>query len=73
MEVKTMEAIAAGGKITFIKKSTGELRVVNKPAQFVSSNNGVKSGRTPQPQLIVFVDTEKVGHNTISCDIRLLA
>ena len=72
-KVKAMEAIEAGKPLQFIKKSTGELRIVQRPAKFVSTGGGATTtNRAPQPQLIIFLDLDKVGHNTISCDVRTL-
>lgn len=73
VKIKTQERIAAGQKVSFVKKSTGEVRTVTTPAPYVSTGEAkAESGRKPQPQLIVFCDLEKEGHNTISCDIRTI-
>jgi hypothetical protein len=75
LKVKTLEKIEAGEQISFVKISTGEVRTVTTPAKYISTAPTTTTATTTkktQPQLIVFCDMAKEGHNTISCDIRNL-
>ena len=70
-EVK--EKVKQGLPVTFIKKTTGEERTVNKPAPYVHTpKEGTASTRVTPPYIVVFNDTEKEGHQTVSLDIRTL-
>lgn len=69
--VKTANLIKAGKPFAFVKKTTGERRVVAAPAPFVAGpKKTTKSNRKPNPCILLFVDTEKGG--TRSCDVRTL-
>lgn len=72
--IKTIQKIKAGQPVSFIKKSTGKLREVLNPAPYVVKEVNVEkiSKRKPNPALIVFLDLDKEGHQTISLDIRNL-
>lgn len=76
LKVKTLEKIEAGEQISFVKISTGEVRTVTTPAKYISTapttTTTATTTKKTQPQLIVFCDMAKEGHNTISCDIRNL-
>ena len=68
--IRTMNKINEGKAFAFIKKSTGERRVVNNPARYQRKGAAKPSNRVPKPHIIIFVDTDKGG--TRSCDIRTL-
>ena len=67
--VKFAQKVQNGQPVTFTKKD-GSLREVAAPAAFVSTGKG--TGRKAPAHLFVFMDTAKIGHNVISCDIRNL-